>query len=78
MKRTLGELIDMYGLSGIPWREMRSAACPDCGKCGLHYPGHPHAFGYKDYSRVSCRFCRTIFRKKGKPNTEPAQRSIAG
>ena len=35
--------------------------CPKCGRRGLHYAMHPHAFGYKDYSRVECRFCHTQF-----------------
>ena len=35
--------------------------CPKCGRKGLHYAMHPHAFGYKDYSKVECRFCHARF-----------------
>jgi uncharacterized Zn-finger protein len=39
------------------------AICPSCGKKGVGYAAHPHAFGHKDYSRVSCRYCRKRFKK---------------
>jgi hypothetical protein len=26
--------------------------CPACGRKGLHNPMHPHAAGWKDYSRL--------------------------
>lgn len=32
--------------------------CPRCGGC-LAYPDHPHAFGYKDTTRVVCRRRKT-------------------
>ena len=41
--------------------------CPKCGKRGLGYAMHPHAFGHKDYTRASCRYCRATFKIKAKP-----------
>ena len=35
--------------------------CPACGRKGLHYADHPHAAGWKDYSRLVCRFCDKRF-----------------
>lgn len=37
------------------------APCPKCSKKGVGYAAHPHAFGYKDYSRASCRYCGATF-----------------
>lgn len=31
--------------------------CPMCNRKGLGYANHPHAFGWKDYGRASCRYC---------------------
>lgn len=42
-------------------KELRAVKCPKCGKKGLHYANHPHAFGWKDYSAIECRFCNTKF-----------------
>jgi hypothetical protein len=42
------------------------AVCPKCGRKGLGYARHPHAFGYKDYDRASCRYCNAFFRLKDK------------
>ena len=36
--------------------------CPKCGKKGLGYAAHPHAFGYKDYNRAECRYCKARFK----------------
>lgn len=33
--------------------------CPKCGKKGINYDDHAHAFGYKDYGFVRCRYCRS-------------------
>lgn len=38
--------------------------CPKCGRKGLGYAAHPHAFGYKDYKKTSCRYCGTTFKIK--------------
>lgn len=38
---------------------LRKKPCPKCHRKGLHHPMHPHAFGWKDYERVVCRFCKT-------------------
>jgi hypothetical protein len=40
--------------------------CPSCGKKGIGYAGHAHAFGYKDYDRFSCRYCKKVYRRKQK------------
>lgn len=40
--------------------------CPKCGRRGVGYANHPHAFGYKDYSRAKCRYCATYFKIKSK------------
>lgn len=44
--------------------------CPKCGKKGLHYGNHPHAYGFKDYSRIVCRFCKSKFKPKETPNVD--------
>lgn len=38
--------------------------CPKCGRKGVGYANHPHAFGWKDYSRAICRYCRARFKVK--------------
>ncbi len=45
-------------------KELRRVPCPECGKKGLHYAMHPHAFGWKDYGRIVCRFCSATFKRK--------------
>jgi len=40
----------------------RGIPCPVCTRKGLKYPDHPHAQGYKEYSRVKCRFCEKSWR----------------
>jgi len=40
------------------------AICPACGRKGLGYANHPHAFGWKDYGRASCRYCGKVFKVK--------------
>lgn len=42
---------------------LRTKPCPGCGKKGLSFAAHPHAFGYKDYSRVRCRYCKSTFKQ---------------
>lgn len=42
--------------------KVKNNVCPNCNKKGLHYANHPHAAGYKDYSRVVCRFCNKTFK----------------
>ena len=49
------------------------AKCPKCGKKGLGYAMHAHAFGFKDYDRFRCRYCKKTFkRKEPKPPAPPA------
>jgi len=38
--------------------------CQLCHKKGLHYADHPHAFGWKNYDVVVCRFCQNKFLAK--------------
>lgn len=49
-------------------RKFQGVKCPKCGKKGLNYADHPHAFGWKDYDRVACRYCGSRF-KLSAPNT---------
>lgn len=36
--------------------------CPACGRRGMGYANHPHAFGHKDLDKAQCRYCRKTFR----------------
>ena len=54
----MSDIIDLTGA------ELRKRPCPKCGKKGLSFAAHPHAFGYKDHTRVDCRYCGSTFRKK--------------
>ena len=40
--------------------------CPKCGRKGVGYASHPHAYGWKDYSKAECRYCMAIFKLKAK------------
>jgi len=40
----------------------RGIPCPACTRKGLKHPDHAHAQGYKEYSRVKCRFCEKSWR----------------
>jgi hypothetical protein len=42
----------------MDWRKIK---CPKCEKQGLHYASHPHAYGWKDYDVVVCRFCHNRY-----------------
>ena len=42
------------------------AVCPKCDCKGLGYANHAHAFGYKDHTRASCRYCNAVFSIKPK------------
>ena len=48
---------------------LKGKKCPKCGRKGLHYAAHPHAFGWKDYERARCRFCRSMFKIAARPAT---------
>ncbi len=37
------------------------AVCPKCQKKGVGYASHAHAYGYKDYERAQCRYCKSRF-----------------
>ena len=50
------------------------AKCPKCGKKGMGYAGHPHAFGYKDYTRLLCRYCHARFKT---PDERPNEKVSA-
>jgi hypothetical protein len=45
-------------------RDWRKVPCLKCGKKGLHHPDHPHAFGFKEYDKLVCRFCHAHFKIK--------------
>lgn len=47
--------------------DLRGKPCPKRGRKGLHHPGHPHAFGYKDLDSARCRFCHAGFTIRYKP-----------
>ena len=47
------------------------AKCPHCGKKGVGFANHPHAYGQKDYSRFSCRYCGKTFKKKDETVAPP-------
>lgn len=52
-------------MSDIPKEVYKGRAkCPGCGKKGLGFANHAHAYGHKDYSRFSCRYCGKVFKKK--------------
>jgi len=36
--------------------------CPVCGKKGVGFADHAHAFGWKDYGRAYCRYCGKTFK----------------
>lgn len=36
--------------------------CPKCGRKGIGYAAHAHAFGWKDLGRAVCRYCRAAFK----------------
>lgn len=38
--------------------------CPACGRKGVGYAPHPHAFGHKDFNRFQCRYCKKTFKRK--------------
>lgn len=37
------------------------ALCPKCARKGLGFANHPHAYGWRDYSRARCRYCEARF-----------------
>jgi uncharacterized Zn-finger protein len=47
--------------------------CPACGKKGLGYAAHPHAYGWKDYSYAVCRYCQKRFAVKQKPSLKESE-----
>jgi DNA-directed RNA polymerase subunit RPC12/RpoP len=53
-------------------RDFQGVKCPNCGKKGLGYATHPHALGWKDYERVSCRYCNKRFPAKEIENRPPS------
>lgn len=54
----------MSSIISLTWPELRRKPCPGCGKKGLAFADHPDAFGYKDRTRVRCRYCKGTFKKK--------------
>ena len=41
--------------------KFKGLKCPKCGKKGLSYAPHPHAYGWKNYDKVACRYCEARF-----------------
>ena len=41
--------------------KFKGIKCPKCCKKGLRYAPHPHAYGWKNYDKVACRYCGTRF-----------------
>jgi len=66
MSGGLSDLVRKHGWHWIPRAALRSCLCPKCGKKGLKYADHAHAFGYKDHSRITCRFCRSVYKQRTK------------
>ena len=54
------------------------AVCPRCGKKGLGYAQHPHAFGYKDHFRLRCRYCQATFKVRDEYSEKPCPYPIPG
>lgn len=55
--------------------------CPSCRRKGVGFADHPHAFGYKDYTRARCRYCGKIFRIKDRSDQQsqnPQQQAQGG
>lgn len=44
--------------------------CPKCKKKGLHYANHEHAFGWKNYDVVECRFCHSRYDAESVTNAQ--------
>ena len=38
--------------------------CPSCKRKGVGFASHPHAYGWKDYNKASCRYCHKTFKIK--------------
>lgn len=36
--------------------------CPKCGRKGVGFALHPHAYGWKDYNNAKCRYCDARFK----------------
>lgn len=41
--------------------------CPKCARKGVGYAMHAHAYGWKDYDKAICRYCRARFNVGSKP-----------
>ena len=52
---------------------LKGRPCPKCNRKGLHFADHPHAFGWKDYDRVVCRFCKERFKIKERKDVKDTQ-----
>lgn len=51
--------------------QSRRQPCPKCGRKGVGYASHPHAFGYKEYSKADCRYCGARFMMAEVKSTQP-------
>lgn len=59
-------------------RDFRGKPCPKCGRKGLNYAPHPHAFGWKDYGHVKCQYCGGSFKLKPRPMRDATPRPQGG
>jgi uncharacterized Zn-finger protein len=44
--------------------------CPKCGRKGVGFAPHPHAFGWKNYDQAKCRYCDARFKIREKVKTD--------
>ena len=44
--------------------------CAKCGKKGVGFASHPHAQGFKNYSRAKCRYCGAAYTVKAVESKE--------
>lgn len=54
----------------------KGVPCPKCGKKGLSYSDHPHAFGWKDYDHATCRYCGRTFKVKQRHEEPPSADAV--
>jgi hypothetical protein len=46
---------------GVDALRKARAVCRSCGRKGVGYARHANAYGWKDYSKASCRYCNALF-----------------
>ena len=61
---SLSDLVKRYGFGMIPYIEMRSILCPKCGENALMYANHSHDSRGKDYDKIRCRACNSVWTER--------------